>query len=157
MLLGADKITVLKNLYKAIEDVVGSGGEEVGIILEAIEELNTKVEALEVATGNIASLSDKVEALEVVTGNIPSLSDKVDALEVATESIPTLSGKVEALEVATGDIPTLSDKVDALEVGMSNLSGLSGYKVGGEGGDIPTVSAVEVMIGEAIDAISGGE
>lgn len=106
MLIGADKITVLKNLYKAIEDAVGSGGEEAGIILEAIEELNTKVEALEVAIGDIASLSDSVEALET---------------------------------------------------GMTNLSGLSGYKVGSGEGDIPTVSAVEVMIGEAIDAISGGE
>ena len=140
MLLSADKITVLKNLYKAIEDAVGSVGEEAGIILEAIEELNTKVEALEVATGSIASLFDKVEALEVSVGSIPSLSDKVEALEVATESLPTLS-----------------DKVDALEVGMSNLSGLSGYKVGSGENDIPTVSAVEGMIGEAIDAISGGE
>ena len=123
MLLGADKITVLKNLYKAIEDVVGSGGEEVGIILEAIEELNTKVEALEVATENITSLSDKVEALETGMANLSGLPDSVEALETS----------------------------------MTNLSGLSGYKVGSGEDDIPTVSAVEVMIGEAIDAISGGE
>lgn len=140
MLLGADKITVLKNLYKAIEDVVGSGGEEVGIILEAIEELNTKVEALEVAIGNITSLSDKVEALETSMANLSGLSDSVEALETGMANLSGLPASVESLETS-----------------MANLSGLSGYKVGSGEDDIPTVSAVEVMIGEAIDAISGGE
>lgn len=169
MLLGADKITVLKNLYKAIEDVVGSGGEEIGVVLGAIDELNTKVEALEVALGNISSLPDEVTTLQAEIdnlsglsgykvgsgeGDIPTVSDVGSMIVGAIEELNT---RVAALEDALGNLSNLPDEVLTLQTEVGNLSGLSGYKVGDNEGDIPTVGDVEIMIGEAIDAISGGE
>lgn len=140
MLLGADKITVLKNLYKDIQESGGASEEDLQALSDAIDGLESSISTLEQELSKYEGLDTSVNALEQRLFGYEELGDTVNTLE---QGMAALEG--------------LDTVVSTLQQEMSTLEGLKGYKVGEDSGDIPTVKDVENMIEEAIGAISGGE